>query len=56
MMRMIQSMEAVGPLVKIIAAIRVGIGVPLRLCANLSISRFFGLFSGIFFSMTRSRP
>ena len=48
MMRMIRSMEAVGPLVEIIAAIGVGLALLYVYAANLSVGRFFGLFSGIF--------
>ena len=48
MMRMIRSMEAVGPLVEIIAAIGVGMALLYVYAANLSVGRFFGLFSGIF--------
>src|SRR3989442_9845923 len=48
MMRMIRSMEAVGPLVEIIAAIGVGIALLYVYAANLSVGRFFGLISGIF--------
>ena len=48
MMRMIRSMEAVGPLVETIAAIGVGIALLYVYAANLSVGRFFGLISGIF--------
>ena len=48
MMRMIRSMEAVGPLVEIIAAIGVGMALVYVYTANLSVGRFFGLISGIF--------
>ncbi len=48
MMRMIRSMEAVGPLVEIIAAIGVGMALLYVYAANLSVGRFFGLISGIF--------
>ena len=48
MMRMIRSMEAVGPLVEIIAAIGVGMALLYVYMANLSVGRFFGLISGIF--------
>jgi len=48
MMRMIRSMEAVGPLVEIIAAIGVGMALLYVYAANLSAGRFFGLISGIF--------
>jgi subfamily B ATP-binding cassette protein MsbA len=48
MMRMIRSMEAVGPLVETIAAVGVGIALLYVYAANLSVGRFFGLISGIF--------
>jgi subfamily B ATP-binding cassette protein MsbA len=48
MMRMIRSMEAVGPLVETIAAIGVGMALLYVYAANLSAGRFFGLISGIF--------
>jgi ATP-binding cassette, subfamily B, bacterial MsbA len=48
MMRMIRSMEIVGPLVEIIAAIGVGMALVYVYAANLSVGRFFGLISGIF--------
>ncbi len=48
MMRMIRSMEAVGPLVEFIAAIGVGMALLYVYAANLSVGRFFGLISGIF--------
>jgi ATP-binding cassette, subfamily B, bacterial MsbA len=48
MMRMIRSMEAVGPLVEIIAAVGVGMALLYVYAANLSVGRFFGLISGIF--------
>ncbi len=48
MMRMIRSMEAVGPLVEIIAAIGVGMALLYVYTAHLSVGRFFGLISGIF--------
>jgi subfamily B ATP-binding cassette protein MsbA len=47
-MRMIRSMEAVGPLVETIAAIGVGMALLYVYAANLSAGRFFGLISGIF--------
>src|SRR3984893_16072402 len=47
-MRMIKSMEAVGPLVETIAAIRVGLALLYVYATNLSAGRFFGLLSGIF--------
>jgi ATP-binding cassette, subfamily B, bacterial MsbA len=48
MMRMIRSMEAVGPLVETIAAVGVGLALLYVYAANLSIGRFFGLITGIF--------
>ena len=48
MMRIIRSLEAVGPLVETIAAIGVGIALLYVYSANLSVGRFFGLISGIF--------
>jgi subfamily B ATP-binding cassette protein MsbA len=48
MMRMIRSMEAVGPLVETIAAIGVGMALLYVYATNLSAGRFFGLISGIF--------
>jgi subfamily B ATP-binding cassette protein MsbA len=48
MMRLIRSMEAVGPLVETIAAIGVGMALLYVYAANLSAGRFFGLISGIF--------
>jgi subfamily B ATP-binding cassette protein MsbA len=48
MMRMIRSMEAVGPMVETIAAIGVGLALLYVYAANLSAGRFFGLISGIF--------
>jgi ATP-binding cassette, subfamily B, bacterial MsbA len=48
MMRIIRSMEAVGPLVETIAAIGVGMALLYVYAANLSAGRFFGLISGIF--------
>ncbi len=48
MMRIIRSMEAVGPLVETIAAIGVGLALLYVYAANLSVGRFFGLISGIF--------
>ncbi|HEU4770608.1 MAG TPA: ABC transporter ATP-binding protein [Candidatus Udaeobacter sp.] len=48
MMRIIRSLEAVGPLVETIAAIGVGIALLYVYAANLSVGRFFGLISGIF--------
>ena len=48
MMRIIRSMEAVGPLVETIAAIGVGLALVYVYATNLSAGRFFGLISGIF--------
>ena len=48
MMRMIRSMEAVGPLVETIAAVGEGMALLYVYAANLSVGRFFGLISGIF--------
>src|SRR5437870_6590669 len=48
MMRMIRSMEAVGPLFGIVAANGVGMALLYVYAANLSVGRFFGLISGIF--------
>ncbi len=48
MMRIIRSLEAIGPLVETIAAIGVGIALLYVYSANLSVGRFFGLISGIF--------
>ena len=48
MMRMIRAMEAVGPLVEIIAAIGVGMALLYVYAANLSAGRFLGLMTGIF--------
>src|SRR5881409_4435019 len=42
-MRMIRSMEAVGPLVETIAAVGVGMALLYVYAANLSVGRFFGL-------------
>ena len=47
-MRMIKAMEAVSPLVEVIAALGVGFALLYVYAANLSAGRFFGLFSGIF--------
>src|SRR6184192_3502820 len=47
-MRMIRAMEAVGPLVEIIAAIGVGMALLYVYKANLSAGRFLGLMTGIF--------
>jgi ATP-binding cassette, subfamily B, bacterial MsbA len=47
-MRMIRSMEVVGPLVETIAAIGVGLALFYVYTSNLSAGRFFGLISGIF--------
>src|SRR5438046_629569 len=43
MMRMIRSMEAVGPLVETIAAVGVGMALLYVYAANRSVGRFFGL-------------
>jgi subfamily B ATP-binding cassette protein MsbA len=48
MMRIIRSLEAVGPLVETMAAIGVGMALLYVYAANLSVGRFFGLISGIF--------
>jgi ATP-binding cassette, subfamily B, bacterial MsbA len=48
MMRIIRSMEAVGPLVETIAALGVGMALLYVYAENLSAGRFFGLISGIF--------
>jgi subfamily B ATP-binding cassette protein MsbA len=48
MMRIIRSLEAVGPLVETMAAIGVGIALLYVYAENLSVGRFFGLISGIF--------
>ncbi|HZR06659.1 MAG TPA: ABC transporter ATP-binding protein [Candidatus Udaeobacter sp.] len=48
MMRIIRSLEAVGPLVETMAAIGVGFALLYVYVANLSVGRFFGLISGIF--------
>jgi subfamily B ATP-binding cassette protein MsbA len=48
MMRVIRSMEAVGPMVETIAAVGVGLALLYVYAANLSAGRFFGLISGIF--------
>jgi ATP-binding cassette, subfamily B, bacterial MsbA len=48
MMRIIRSIEAVSPLVEIIAAIGVAMALLYVYAANLSVGRFFGLISGIF--------
>ena len=47
-MRIIRSLEAVGPLVEIIAAIGVGMALLYVYAANLSAGRFLGLMTGIF--------
>src|SRR6266513_2240772 len=51
-MRMIRSMEAVGPMVEIIAAAGVGLALLYVYTVNLSAGRFFGLISGIFLLYT----
>jgi subfamily B ATP-binding cassette protein MsbA len=48
MMRVIRSMEAVGPMVETIAAVGVGLALFYVYAENLSAGRFFGLISGIF--------
>jgi subfamily B ATP-binding cassette protein MsbA len=48
MMRMVRSMEAVGPLVEIIAAIGVGMALLYVYAENLSAGKFLGLIAGIF--------
>src|SRR5881394_990251 len=48
MMRIIRSLEAVGPLVETIAAVGIGLALLYVYAANLSAGRFFGLISGIF--------
>src|SRR5437870_10441317 len=48
MMRIIRSLEAVGPLFGIVAANGVGMALLYVYAANLSVGRFFGLISGIF--------
>src|SRR5947207_1837882 len=52
MMRIITSMEAVGPLVETIAAVGVGLAFLYVYAVNLSAGRFFGLISGIFLLYT----
>ena len=47
-MRVIRSMEAMGPMVETIAAVGVGLALLYVYAANLSAGRFFGLISGIF--------
>ncbi|MGB9476565.1 MAG: ABC transporter transmembrane domain-containing protein [Candidatus Udaeobacter sp.] len=47
-MRMIRALEAVGPLVEIIAAIGVGMALLYVYLANLNAGRFLGLMTGIF--------
>jgi subfamily B ATP-binding cassette protein MsbA len=47
-MRLTKSMEAVGPLVEMIAAVGVGLALLYVYAVNLSAGRFFGLISGIF--------
>jgi subfamily B ATP-binding cassette protein MsbA len=48
MMRVLRAIEAVGPMVEIIAAVGVGLALLYVYTANLSAGRFFGLISGIF--------
>ena len=47
-MRTVKAMEAVGPLVEIIASVGVGLALWYVYATNLSAGRFFGLISGIF--------
>ncbi|MEP7077420.1 MAG: ABC transporter transmembrane domain-containing protein [Chthoniobacterales bacterium] len=47
-MRMIRAMEAMGPLVEILAALGIGLALLYVYAANISAGRFFGLISGIF--------
>ena len=47
-MRMIRALEAVGPLVEIIAAVGVGMALLYVYLANLNAGRFLGLMTGIF--------
>jgi subfamily B ATP-binding cassette protein MsbA len=47
-MRTVKAMEAVGPLVEIIASIGVALALVYVYAANLTAGRFFGLISGIF--------
>jgi ATP-binding cassette, subfamily B, bacterial MsbA len=47
-MRMVKSMEAVGPLVEIIASIGVGLALFYVYAANLPAGQFLGLIAGIF--------
>jgi subfamily B ATP-binding cassette protein MsbA len=47
-MRVIRSMEAMGPMVETIAAVGVGLALLYVYLSNLSAGRFFGLISGIF--------
>jgi subfamily B ATP-binding cassette protein MsbA len=48
MMRMIMSMEAIGPIVELIAAAGVGLALIYIYAANLSAARFIALNAGIF--------
>src|SRR5207244_7118750 len=48
MMRIIRSLEAVGPLVETMAAMGVGIALLYVYAENLTVGRFFGLITGIF--------
>jgi subfamily B ATP-binding cassette protein MsbA len=47
-MRTVKAMEAVGPLVEIIASVGVGLALWYVYATHLSAGRFFGLISGIF--------
>ncbi|MGH8095170.1 MAG: ABC transporter ATP-binding protein [Chthoniobacterales bacterium] len=47
-MRIVRSMQAIGPLVEIIAAIGIGMALFYVYLANLPAAKFFGLISGIF--------
>jgi subfamily B ATP-binding cassette protein MsbA len=47
-MRMVKSMEAVGPIVEAIASIGVGLALLYVYAANLPAGQFFGLLAGIF--------
>jgi subfamily B ATP-binding cassette protein MsbA len=48
MMRLIRSMEAIGPVVETIAAVGIGLALVYVYAANLSAGRFLGLIAGIF--------
>ncbi len=47
-MRMVKTMEAIGPLVEIIASIGIGLALFYVYATNLPAGRFFGLICGIF--------